>query len=234
MAAPGTTPSPQTARRPGWPEILAAAAIYGATYATLPFAAIALADGDEAVRGVALAATSGVMGLLAFGGAALIRIRRLAPFGVRRIGIRWVLIAIGMGVVAVVLGRLASIVVYLIAPDAAGADPQGDYRAAATGGVLALVLQLVCIAVLTPLGEELAFRAVLTNALRRYGALVSVVGSTIVFALAHGINLALIPAVIVGAISAILFLRSGSVWPGVIVHAVNNAAGTLISLAVGG
>jgi uncharacterized protein len=220
-------------RRPGWPEVLAAAVVYVAAYATLPRAAIALTEGQAVATGLALAAVSGVLGLLAFLAAFLIRIRRWDAFGIGRVSARWVLIGIGMGLVALVATRLIAFGVLLVTGSTSG-DPQGDYRAAAAGGIVPLVLQLVFIAVLTPIGEEFAFRAVLTNALRRYGAVVSVVGSAVVFALAHGINLALIPAIVVGVINAVLFLRSGSVWPGVIVHAVNNGLGTFLGLLAGG
>jgi len=44
--------------------------------------------------------------------------------------------------------------------------------------------------------------------------------------------LALIPAVIVGGINGILLVRTKSVWPGVIVHAVNNGLGASISLLI--
>ncbi|WP_368028374.1 lysostaphin resistance A-like protein [Paenibacillus sp. DCT19] len=81
-----------------------------------------------------------------------------------------------------------------------------------------------------PIGEEFAFRGVLTNALERFGPWLSVSISTIVFAAAHGFNAAFVPAVIVGALAAILFHRTKSVWPGVIVHCVNNGTGVLLSL----
>jgi uncharacterized protein len=220
-----------TTRRPGWPEIAAAAVAYLVCYLTLPGLAVGLTDGAPVVRGLALAALSGLLGLIAFAVAYAIRIRRPAAFGLTGISGRWVLIALGMGLVALVLTRLVSFLFLVLGGDM-GADPQGDYRAAAGGGPLALVLQLLFIAVLTPLGEEFAFRGVLTNALQRYGAVVSVVVSTIVFALVHGINLALVPAVVVGVIAAVLFLRTQSVWPGVIVHAVNNGVGTILSLLV--
>lgn len=60
----------------------------------------------------------------------------------------------------------------------------------------------------------------------RYGPLVGVLGSTMVFAAVHGLNFAVVPAVIVGMMNAELLRRSRSVWPGVVVHAVNNALGT--------
>lgn len=91
------------------------------------------------------------------------------------------------------------------------------------------MLQLLFLAVLTPLGEEFAFRGVLTNALSRYGVWVSGVVSTLVFAAVHGLNMALVPAFVVGSINAFLFLRTKSVWPGVLVHALNNAFVTVLA-----
>jgi uncharacterized protein len=215
--------------RPGWPEVLVAAAVYAAARFGLPPVILELTGDDQVVSGLALAALSGVLGLLAFGAAYVIRLRRPEPFGLRRPATKWWFIAIGLGVAAFVLTRIIAVVYVLLGGDTT-ADVQGDYRAAASGGVVALILQLLFIAVLTPIGEELAFRAVLTNALARYGAWVAVIVSTVVFALVHAWNLALIPAVVVGAISGVLFLRSRSVWPGVVVHAVNNAIITVLPL----
>ncbi|WP_083822046.1 type II CAAX prenyl endopeptidase Rce1 family protein [Saccharopolyspora spinosa] len=83
------------------------------------------------------------------------------------------------------------------------------------------------------IGEEFAFRGVIATALGRYGTQVSVVGSAVIFALAHGINLALIPAIVVGATNGLLLVRTKSVWPGVIVHAVNNGMATVVSMLFG-
>jgi membrane protease YdiL (CAAX protease family) len=60
-----------------------------------------------------------------------------------------------------------------------------------------------------PLGEELAFRGVVTTALLRYGALVGVVGSALIFAVMHGINVVFVAALIAGLITAELRRRSG-------------------------
>ncbi|MFE1167259.1 CPBP family intramembrane glutamic endopeptidase [Nocardiopsis sp. NPDC058789] len=99
---------------------------------------------------------------------------------------------------------------------------------AAGAGALSLALTMLTLAVLTPLGEEFLFRGVVTTVLLRYGALVGVVGSAVVFALMHGVNEVLPAAVIVGLIAAELYRRSGSIWPGVLMHALYNA----ISLAL--
>lgn len=96
------------------------------------------------------------------------------------------------------------------------------YGDGGSGGVLLLVLATVFIGLLTPLGEEFLFRGVLTNALLRYGPFVGVVGSTLIFALAHGVNEVFPAALVTGLIAGEVFRRSGSVWPGVVVHAVVN------------
>lgn len=225
-ASEHTTPA---GRRPGRPEILAAAIGYAVAYFLTPPLASA-ADGDDPViRGLILAAMSGVAGLVGFGLAYAIRVRDWSAFGVRRISGRWVLGALGIGLGVFVLCRIALWVIVLIVGSPAD-DPQDVYQDAASGGALALTLQLLFIAVLTPIGEEFTFRAVLVSALRRYGAVVSVIVSTALFAFVHGWNLALVTAIIVGTATAILMLRTRSVWPGVIVHAVNNGVATVLAL----
>jgi uncharacterized protein len=87
---------------------------------------------------------------------------------------------------------------------------------------MSLVLATLCIGLLVPLAEELLFRGVIANALLRYGPLIGVVGSTRIFALAHGLNVNFVVAVVADLVFAELQRRSGSVWPGVIAHVVNN------------
>ena len=52
----------------------------------------------------------------------------------------------------------------------------------------------------------------------------------LVFALAHGINPILPVAFVNGVVAALLFRKTGSVWPGVMVHLVNNALATLATV----
>jgi uncharacterized protein len=230
-----TLRTPPELVRPGWPEIVTAAVVYGLAYWLTPVVADQVGQ-SEATQGLVLAAWSGVMGLAAFFAAYLIRLRSFPAFGFRRISPRWILAAVGFGFVAVVLVQLVSIVVALILGPGVG-DVQSGYRAASSTGPIGLILQLLFIAVLTPLGEELAFRGVLANALFRYGPWVGGIISTVVFAVVHtnlfefpSPNLVLIPSAIVGGINAFLFYRTKSIWPGIIVHAVSNSAFTLLGL----
>lgn len=217
------------ATRPGWPEVAAAAVTYVGLLLLLPPALVHLTTGNEALLGHVFAALSGVLGFATFGAAFVIRRRGWGAFGVRRVSWRWLLIGLGLGLAAIVLSRVVVLVVVALTGDAL-VDPQGSYQDAASAGGVSLAVQLILLGLLTGAGEEFAFRGVLTNALTRYGSVVAVFVSTVIFALAHGINLALIPAIIVGSIAAVLTVRSRSIWPGVVVHVVNNSVGTIVSL----
>jgi membrane protease YdiL (CAAX protease family) len=149
--------------------------------------------------------------------------RSPVAFGLRAVSWKWILAGIGLGLVAYVLTKVVTIALLLISPS--DTNVQQDYVTAASSGPLLLVLNLIGLAVITPLGEEFAFRGVLMNALQKYGFWISAIASTIVFALAHGVNLVIVPAVFVGFAAALLFWKTKSVWPGVAVHAVNNGLG---------
>ncbi|MFI1730355.1 lysostaphin resistance A-like protein [Streptomyces acidicola] len=206
--------------RPGWPEIVAGLAAYAVL-----FAAVAVylrhADLSAAMEGIIGFVLSAVMGFGAFAVAALLRIRRLAPFGVRRASGRSLLAAVGFGVVAFVLSVIASALYQAVAGD--HQNVQAGYQEAAAGGILWYLATAVSGFIATPIGEELIFRGVLANALGRYGAWVSVLLSATVFALAHGLNPVLPVAFVIGVVNALLLRRTGSVWPGIVVHGVNNA-----------
>ena len=78
--------------------------------------------------------------------------------------------------------------------------------------------------ILAPLCEELIFRGILYATLRaKYSVLVSVLGSALLFALAHGYGLLAFFAVLwSGCLWAWSYERTGSLIPGVLAHAVNN------------
>jgi hypothetical protein len=122
---------------------------------------------------------------------------------------RWLLIGVGIGVVAFVLKGLAVLAWIKVTGDTN--NVQDVYGDGGRGGLLSLVLSTVFIAVFSPFGEELLYRGIVTNALLRYGPFVGVVGSTVIFALMHGINNAFPAAVVAGLATAEVFRRSGSI-----------------------
>ncbi len=76
--------------------------------------------------------------------------------------------------------------------------------------------------------EELFFRGLVFSGLRRLGAWPAVLLSALLFGLAHASIYRLLPTFILGVLLGVLRWRSGSVVPGMVMHAVNNGLiGTL-------
>jgi membrane protease YdiL (CAAX protease family) len=89
-----------------------------------------------------------------------------------------------------------------------------------------LAAALVVLGLIVPLGEELLFRGLGFAALGRY----AVPGSTIGFALAHGLLALIVPVLVAGLVLAELRRRTGSLWPGVATHATINLLGIVLAL----
>ncbi len=97
----------------------------------------------------------------------------------------------------------------------------GTRDSAAAFAVAAL---LVC--VVAPVCEELFFRGYLFGALRRRGLLLATVVSAAAFGLAHAASAPLgfiVPLAALGAILALLYERTGSLYPPIALHALNNS-----------
>ncbi len=229
--SPAASPTqPGRVMRPGWPEIVVGLFVLAAVSAgvALPTSQLGL---NPVVYGLVLTALSGVAPLVGFVAAALLRIRSLSAFGLRRVSRRWLLIGVGLGVVTFVIKGLAVMAYTAVTGDSS--TPQTVYAGGGSGGLLYLILATLFIGVLTPVSEELLFRGILTNALLRYGPFIGVGASTIIFALAHGINAVFPGAVVMGLVGGEVFRRSGSVWPGVVAHTVVNLPAIPVLVLVG-
>ncbi|MDA0564220.1 CPBP family intramembrane metalloprotease [Streptomonospora sp. S1-112] len=218
--------------RPGWPETaVGLVAFVVAAAAVVFFGPIGPLDLSPVVHGLVLAAWSGIAGLIGFGAAVAVRRRPLAAFGIRRTTWRWMLAGAVAGIAALLIKGVVTWA--LVTLTGFSENPQGAYYDAAGGGVAAAVLTILFLSVLTPIGEEFLFRGVLANHLLRYGPLVGVVGSSVIFAVFHGINVVLPAAIVVGVVACEMMRRSGSIWPAVAVHTVNNLALPLLVLFTG-
>lgn len=101
---------------------------------------------------------------------------------------------------------------------------------------LPLPLVLVAIAVIPPLAEELFFRGYLFRALlERWGAAATIVATAIAFGAFHAFGVSgvtlerLLPSLLMGLVLGLIAWQSGSVWAGVILHALNNSLLLLIA-----
>lgn len=167
--------------------------------------------GSVAVAGIAAAAAA-----LPFAGGG-----RRAALGLVPATGRWLAIGVGAGLAGMLANRLVIWLYVLVTGDMS--NPQeGMVDVAADSGVGAFLALLVLGAVLVPVGEELLFRGLLQGWLRRFGTAVAVVVSALVFGLAHGVNVVLPAAIVLGVVLGIVRERSGSIWPAVAGHAVNN------------
>src|SRR5262249_51047762 len=87
---------------------------------------------------------------------------------------------------------------------------------------------LLYIAVLPAVCEELAFRGILLSALRRKLSPVAlVVGIGVIFGLFHVTLYRIAPTAALGMILTVIAIMTGSIFPGMLLHAGNNALGVL-------
>ena len=85
------------------------------------------------------------------------------------------------------------------------------------------------ITIVAPLVEEIVFRGIILNLLRRFGDSLALLLSSILFAAVH-MNLVQMPnAFIMGLVIGYFTLCTGSLWTGVLIHILNNSLVLLLN-----
>jgi membrane protease YdiL (CAAX protease family) len=107
-----------------------------------------------------------------------------------------------------------------LTPDAWDSSKAGAYAA-----------NFVAIAVVGPIVEELMYRGAGMTLLARYGAPVAVGVTAVAFGLGHGLLLALAALVYFGVVTALLRLKTGSLYPCILVHSLFNATSLILAVA---
>lgn len=89
---------------------------------------------------------------------------------------------------------------------------------------LAVAWIFIVAVVLAPFSEEIVFRGFLFGGLaRKWGAIWAAIVSSLVFAAMHGYSLTgFLVVTVYGLVFCWLYQRSGSLWPGIVAHAVIN------------
>jgi hypothetical protein len=167
----------------------------------------------------------------AFGAVAValaVRVRTPAAIGIRRVPPRTVVFAIGLGIGVWLLSRLLIIAYVSITGD--HSDPQQDLTQ--FSGVGAAFWAVLLGGLVVPLGEELLFRGVGYGSMRRYGAVVATIVSSLVFALAHGLNVVFLAVLVLAVLNAILYERTRSIWPCFATHAAFNLCSFVVLLLI--
>lgn len=112
---------------------------------------------------------------------------------------------------------------------------QGDVRVLFGGGRPGLALALVATVVVTPLAEEVFFRGFAFPPLRRrLGLAAGIAADALLFALLHFAPTVLPPIFILGILFCLLYEYTGSLWPGILLHATVNALSVLAAYLLPG
>lgn len=82
---------------------------------------------------------------------------------------------------------------------------------------------MLAVAVLAPVIEEFVFRGIILTRLEKYGKWFAVVGSAIIFGIAHGDIARFAFAFIAGLVFGFLYVKTRNIWVPVIVHFLNNS-----------
>ncbi len=89
-----------------------------------------------------------------------------------------------------------------------------------------LVYGYICLA--GPILEELVFRGVLLEGLRKYGNVFGIIMSAVMFGLMHQNFMQCLPAVTMGIVWGYMAVKTGSLIPGIIIHIINNTLSAIL------
>jgi membrane protease YdiL (CAAX protease family) len=147
-----------------------------------------------------------------------------ASFGLRRFqpsAIGWVAVAFVSYLV------LAAIYTVIVNPPP---EDLPDQLGADESTLLAVVTGVFVIAV-APFAEEFFFRGFLYQALRNsWGTVLGVISSGAIFSAIHGAPDKFVPLWFLGMALAMLFEKTRSLWPCIMLHAINNVIAFAVSL----
>lgn len=92
------------------------------------------------------------------------------------------------------------------------------------------IVFLVSLSIIPALAEELVFRGIIMQPLRRWGDHFAVLVSAALFGLMHG-NFNQIPfAFVVGLIIGFMVIKTGTLWTGIVIHFFNNFFSGVLSI----
>lgn len=97
------------------------------------------------------------------------------------------------------------------------------------GGAFGFVLSVTATAVTAGIAEELALRGIVMQNLRVFGDSFAIVMSALAFGIMH-MNLIQAPfAIMVGLALGYITVKTGSLWPAIVIHILNNFISVLVS-----
>ncbi len=92
-------------------------------------------------------------------------------------------------------------------------------------------LGILCVALLGPVLEELLFRGAITDVLlRKYTPVGAVLLSGLIFGVFHINPAQVVGACLIGFLLGWMYWRTRSLWPGIIIHVLNNSLGMALGI----
>lgn len=98
-------------------------------------------------------------------------------------------------------------------------------------GVTGGFIYFISVAVAPAILEELTFRGVIMQSLRRFGDSFAIVASGVLFSLCHGNLVQGIPTLLLGIAIGYFVIRTGSLLTGMLIHFVNNGMAVLMEVS---
>lgn len=137
-------------------------------------------------------------------------------------------LALALGAYVLIFVGAGLILIAFDAQDEQGLTPEA-WDSSRAGAYAA---NFLAVALVGPVVEELMYRGLGMTLLARFGAPVAVVVTAVGFGLGHGLLLALAALVFFGVVTALLRLRTDSIYPCMLVHCAFNATSLIVSVAV--
>lgn len=96
-------------------------------------------------------------------------------------------------------------------------------------GIFGFLLTFIATAIVPALVEEFACRGIVLGLLKKYGSGFAIITSSLIFGIMHG-NFEQIPfALMVGLILGYVYVKTNSLWPGIVIHGINNAISVIFN-----
>lgn len=222
--------APRAQRFPTWGDMLAVVGIYLlATVATSIVMAIvaAVSGGAESLTE---RMSSGPMSVLSYAlsmaltiiGALIYRKLRRGKGKVFRLSMR------GFNPMLILWGFVLVLITGIVIEPVLNLFPESFLdllnQMGANGGWSVLML-----AILAPVMEEVLFRGILLESVReKYSSGRAIVVSALMFGVIHVIPQQVVNAFVIGLILGFIYVRTDSLWPVIIIHALNNAMAYVI------
>lgn len=197
----------------------------------------AQAAGAEIQPSNLLSTTLGLLeGIALIGSVYLLGLRRRSlnwgSVGLRMPSPQWFIRSLWLGLAAIPLSALAALLVQLLL-NRPVENVQLEFLAPEGFSWFAALSMLLLGGFVAPFAEELFFRGVLYPWMRdRWGVLPGMVASGVIFGAVHGEISVATAAALLGILLAWVYERSGSLWPPVIIHVINNAFKILMLYAL--